>query len=72
MARVTGWFSPDVAPVRDGVYEIRVIEGWFRYWDGSWHVGARTIEEAYALRGNLAAALFQWRGLTKPARGKRG
>jgi hypothetical protein len=72
----TKWFSADVNPIRIGWYETRSgnepLYVTMRYWGGLlwWHLnfyrGRREI--SHFMIGNPDA---QWRGLTKPAKGKK-
>lgn len=77
----TGWFMPDVKPIRAGVYEVtdtplrvdvsRVFGDWsgFQYWNGAvWSELGHTPEVAARYEGCVSC--FQdhaWRGLTEPA-----
>ena len=67
--KLTPWFSPDVNPVRAGVYEVKQDDtsAWYRRWDGEdWYVGGPTPGWA----SNAVIALDNghrapWRGLAE-------
>jgi hypothetical protein len=70
-ARVTGWFAPDVHPVRDGVYQLHnTMSDMFFYarWTSSgWCVGCTRIEDAGAF--NVVSVVqdrWPWRGMIDP------
>lgn len=64
----TGWFPPEIAPARVGVYETQVLSlRGFSYWDGNlWGPMGATADEArslYELFGPSLHRGFTWRGL---------
>lgn len=70
----TDWFLGTVMPARDGLYELRGVDGngglWARFERGIWYVWSRHESDARAARGeslNQGASrcvpLYRWRGL---------
>ena len=63
--QMTPWFSGDVKPARDGVYQ-RQYDGqiiYSKYVGGEWHVGKKDpLKAHYSINYSIFTSLL-WRGL---------
>lgn len=66
--KLTDWYPPSVAPVREGAYGVQVESGrrWYRWidTDGMQHVGDSSPKLAAEFRRGAYVAPLPWRGLT--------
>lgn len=71
--KLTDWYPPDVAPVREGAYGVRAESGqrWYRWidLDGAQHVGDPSPKRAAEFRHSLRVAPLPWRGLAEDPQG---
>lgn len=70
---LTGWFEPDVLPIRSGVFEVvsATLTGRsFRYFDGSrWYTGGPSPDVAFYIFqtiGRPTDNVLPWRGVAGP------
>jgi len=69
--KLTPWFPPDVKPVRSGVYERQMPDGWgkYSYWNAKekwWGAWGWTIEIATKNAKYQSSLQYQrWRGLAE-------
>lgn len=67
----TDWFSSEIAPVREGVYEVEYgqppVAERFAHWNGSfWGFRCGNVGDAFHYRKEEACgSIYRWRGLTE-------
>ena len=65
---VSDWISGSAAPVREGVYERRGVDGAYSCWNGDrWGGDADAPDEAAASRAVSREQAAPWRGLAAPS-----